>query len=341
VNTSDSQRRNAAETASAGEAILVVRLGAMGDIIHTLPAVASLKSSFPGARITWAVDPKWVCLVESNPYIDRLCPVNRRTWRGIRQALAALRRQRFSLAIDFQGLIKSALVARLARPARIVGFHTDEVREKPAALFYTTSVRSAAVHVVDKNLELAAAAGATNVRKEFPLPPGKAEGALPEDGFVLACPLAGWPAKQWPLEYYGALGRRLKQELGLTLVLNGPQKAEMIFTAVPDTAAHYSSVEGLIHATRRAAAVVGIDSGPLHLAAALGKPGVAIFGPTDPARNGPYGGSMSVLRQAGAATTYKRRSATDESMFAIHPNQVFDALRQRLATAVERSEFNA
>jgi heptosyltransferase-1 len=162
-------------------------------------------------------------------------------------------------------------------------------------------------------------------RREFPLPPGRPEGDLPSGDFVLASPLAGWGSKQWPLDHYRSLAARLRRELGIPLVLDGPPGAD--FAAVEGAIPHHSSLPGLIYATRRATAIVGVDSGPLHLAAALGKPGVAIFGPTDPARNGPYGESLRVLRTGAAATTYKRRASIDPSMQNISPDEVFEVLR--------------
>src|SRR6185369_2597391 len=170
---------------------------------------------------------------------------------------------------------------------------------------------SRSAHVVDRNLELAAACGGRvhGGQPLFPLPAGSPEGELPRGDFVLASPLAGWASKQWPLDHYRALATRLHRELDIPLVLDGPPGAD--FSAAEPAVPHHSSLPGLIHATRRAVAVVGVDSGPLHLAAALGKPGVAIFGPTDPARNGPYGDTLRVLRTEEAATTYKRGAAID------------------------------
>ena len=153
---------------------------------------------------------------------------------------------------------------------------------------------------------------------------------MPGQYFVLACPLAGWQSKQWPLAYYRDLARQLTRELGLPLVLNGPPSAAGVFAEVPEARTHFSGVPGLIDATRRAAAVVGVDSGPLHLAAALARPGVAVFGPTDPARNGPYGDTFTVLRKAEAPTSYKRRNEIDENMRRISPPEVFEALRATL-----------
>jgi heptosyltransferase-1 len=240
-----------------------------------------------------------------------------------------LRTERFDFAVDFQGLVKSALAASLSRPERIFGFHQSQVRERPAALFYSNRTVARATHVVDRNLELAADAGAVSILRTFPLPDGVPEGELPDTPFVLACPLAGWPAKQWPLVFYSRLARRLERELELPLVLNGPPGAGE-FASIPSAIPHQSSIAGLIHATRRAAAVLGVDSGPLHLAAALGKPGVAIFGPTDPTRNGPYGESIEVLRSLCAATSYKRVATIDASMREIDPDLVFEALKAQL-----------
>lgn len=302
--------------------ILVVRLGAMGDIVHSLPAVASLKHSHPGSHLTWAVEPQWEPLLEGNAFIDRIVPLRRQSLRGLFETWRDLRVANYDFAVDFQGLMKSALVASAARPERIFGFHQSQLREPAAALFYSNKTLSRAPHVVDRNLDLAAAAGAANVLHVFPLPPGRPEGDLPPGDFVLASPLAGWRSKQWPIEYYHALAARLLGEVGIPLVLNGPPEAGF---------QHQSSLAGLIYATRRAAAVVGVDSGPLHLAAALGKPGVAIFGPTDPARNGPYGDSLQVLRSPAASTTYKRGACIDEAMQQISPDAVFETLKTLFA----------
>jgi heptosyltransferase-1 len=315
------------DTAKAGARILVVRLGAMGDILHALPAVASLKSGFPGSHLTWVVEPRWAPLLEANAFVDRVALLRRGNLRDLYRSWRELRTARYDVAVDFQGLIKSALVAWAARPERIYGFDRAQVREPLAALFYSHPVRAAGTHVVERNLFLAIAAGASTVLETFPLPPGRPEAALPEGGFVLASPLAGWRAKQWPLEYYAALAARLKEEMHLPLVLDGPPAAAAELAAVPHAVSHCSTLAGLIYATRRATAVVGIDSGPMHLAAALAKPGVAIFGPTDPARNGPFGASLAVLRSPSAATTYKRYDRIDPSMREITPDMVFEALR--------------
>ena len=301
--------------------ILVVRLSSMGDVIHALPAVASLKHSFPHSHVGWVIRPRWMPLLEGNPFVDEVIPFER-TLRGILGTRRKLREHRFDLAIDFQGLIQSALVAAAARPDRIAGFHRSQVRERAATLFYSLSIEARAPHVVDRNLELAAAAGASSLLHTFSLPEGSPEGNLPAGRFVLASPLAGWGSKQWPVEFYQQLAGRLD----VPLVVNGPPDAADILSTIRGAHVHLSGIAGLIHATRRAHAVIGVDSGPLHLAAALSKPGVAIFGPTDPSRNGPYGGTIRVLRSAGVSTTYKRAAFAHDSMRAISPEDVLEAL---------------
>ena len=306
--------------------ILVVRLGSMGDVIAALPAVASLKHSIPHSKITWVIDPKWSLLLDGNPYVDSVVHLDRRTFTGLRHAWRDLRSARFDFAVDFQGLVKSALVATLARPERIFGFNATYARESPASWFYSTKVPIRSYHAVERNLDLAAAAGASNILRTFPLPPGECQDKLPEGDFVLASPLAGWGAKQWPLQYYSQLAERLRRECGMPLVLDAPYPLH-----VPGAQTHVSTLAGLIYATRRATAIVGLDSGPLHLAAALGKEGVAIYGPTDPARHGPYGGAIGVLRSPHAVTTYRRTPDPDLSMREIRPDQVFEALAPILA----------
>lgn len=317
---------------SRGMRILMVRMTAMGDVIHTLPAAATLKASFPDAHLAWVVDPKWAVLLEGNPHVSEVIPMNRRNWRSCFDAFVKLRREQFDLAIDFQGLIKSAVVSRISGASTIVGLDRGAARESGAALVYTDRFTPHSKHIVDRHLDLAEAAGASRRTAEFPLPPGTPEGSLP-DAFVLASPSAGWASKEWPTENYVALAALIRSQMRLPLVLNVHPAAADTLRDLPGIIPHVSSVRGLIDATRRARAVIGVDSGPLHLAAALGKPGVAIFGPTDPARNGPYGGTMRVLRDPAAITTYKRRQGTDPSMAATTPEAAMEALESVLCAA--------
>ena len=308
--------------------ILIVRLSSMGDVIHTLPAAASLQHSIPGSRVTWLVRPRWAPLLEGNPYIDEIIPVERSLAASFTQA-RRLRARHFDLAVDFQGLIQSAALAAVVKPKRLVGFDRKRVRERPAALFYSTEIETRAEHAIERNLELAAGAGATQLLRTFPLPAGRPEGSLPSGKFVLTSPLAGWGAKQWPLEHWSQLAALLD----FPLVVNGPPDAAPALEKIRGAHVHLSGLPGLIDATRRAHAVIGVDSGPLHLAAALAKPGVAIFGPTNPARHGPYGGTMRTLRMSDAVDDYSRRATPHASMLAISPRMVAGALAEVLASA--------
>lgn len=300
--------------------ILVVRLGAMGDILHTLPAVEGLRRLQPAARIHWIAEDRWHPLLEGHPALSGLLPFNRRSWSALQSTRRSLRALRFDLALDFQGLLKSALVAWQSGARRIVGF--ARVRESLAGLFYSERIVTDAAHVVDQHCALVQSGGAQSVW----LPPGRPEGNLPAGPYVLASPFAGWGSKQWPLEHYAALA----QMLPLPLVINvAPAQAAFVAGM---SHVHVSSISGLIHATRHAQAVVGVDSGPLHLAAALGKPGVALFGGTDPARNGPYGGTITVLRHPEAVTTYKRGEMLDPLMRDLTPAQVYAAIAPHLVS---------
>ncbi len=325
----------------------MVRLGAMGDVIQTLPAAADLRSQFPAARITWAVDSRWEPLLQHNPDIDETVSVPLREWRrrglGIASCqnaaalIGSLRAAEFDLAVDFQGLLKSAAIAALSRPKRVTGLSFQLLREPHAALLYTSHASTASPHVVDRYRELAALGIDRPVARKasFPLPHGEPRSGLP-DRFVLASPQAGWGSKQWPAEHYSALASMLWQKRGIPLLADCAPGQDGYAASIRDNAAegaviiHPSTIPQLIAATRRAAAVVGVDSGPLHLAAAIGKPGVAIFGPTDPGRNGPYGSEITVIRDQSAETSYKRGTEPSPSMRACYPDLVFRRLNALL-----------
>ncbi len=335
---------------AAGESarnILLVRLGAMGDVVQTLPAAAELRRCFPQGRLTWAIESRWAPLLRGNPHLDQVVEVPLKRWREAkwrrttRREIAdfrlGLRQMQFDLAVDYQGLVKSAAVAFLSGAERVYGFDRPQLREPLAAAVYSNRVRAESRHVVDRYRELAAStrglrpAGAA----AFPLPTGETEADLP-DNYVIASPHAGWGAKQWPFAHYAALADLLWSRRRIPLLIDCPPDGGETAAAIARRAAsgavvaHASDLEGLIAATRRASAVVGLDSGPLHLAAALGKPGAAIFGPTDPARNGPYGKSIAVLRSPDAETAYRRGKTPAASMRAVTPQAVFEKLDRLL-----------
>lgn len=288
----------------------------MGDILHTMPAVAALRAAEPNAELTWVLEPKWFPLLECSGLVDHLLPFNRRDVLSVWTAQRWLNHWQPDIAIDFQGLIKSAVLTRCSTAPTRLGFAND-LREEAAGLFYTERTEVHAQHVVDKNCELIGLDAAPPK-----LPQGIADGKLPNGPYVLAAPFAGWASKQWPIERYNELAALLQDRHATTLVLNVAPNQE----TPAEVFRHESSIAGLIHATRNAHAVLGLDSGPLHLAAALGKPGVALFGPTDPKRNGPYNAPITVLRQPHAETTYKRGHQIAASMMALSVNEVYKSL---------------
>lgn len=302
--------------------VLIVRLGAMGDVLHTLPAVTGLWREHPDWRLHWVIEPRWIPLIEGNPILESIIPLNRRSWRSILEARTALRAIGFEQAYDFQGLIKSALTAWQSGASRVIGY--DQTRESLATWFYHDKRHVDARHVVDRHAALAQVTATPDVW----MPPGRDEGDLPKGPFVLGFPFGGWAAKQWPLDYFVELARLLP----VPLVLNVARTDRQHCNGLPGIRIHSSTIPGLIGAVRRASAVIGIDSGPLHLAAALGRPGVAIFGPTDPARNGPYGPTIRVLRSDNAPTSYERGAHIVPAMRDVRPKEVHAALAPLLVS---------
>jgi len=312
--------------------MLLIRLSAMGDVIHTLPAATSLKKSFPDRKLAWVISPLWMPLLENNPYVDEIIPFDRARFGSLQNFWDRIRQTQAEWAFDFQGLMQSALIGRIGRPEALFGFDKSVAREPLASMLYTHRVPVKGPHRVERNVQLAEAAGARELTYEAWIPPGRAEGNLPAGPFVLTSPFAGWVGKEWPIEFYEELAQRL-QSIGLELVASVPENRAKELAHLKDVRVYTSTLRGLIDATRRAAAVIGVDSGPLHLAAALNKPGVALFGPTDPLRTGPFGGSMGVLRANDVETTYKRHRRIHSSMKLISVEAVLHALLGSLAKA--------
>jgi lipopolysaccharide heptosyltransferase I len=263
--------------------VLVLRLSALGDVLHTMPAVVSLKKV---ADITWVVEAPYRELVELVAGV-RAIPVRMKKWpREPRAAFNAIRSLRgVDTSIDFQGLIKSAALGWLSGAKTRVGFDADAIREKPALLFSNRKVRvDTTKHVVDQNLELAAAL--SDRRAESP--PLQWDAFLtPVPGYgnaIVLLPGAGKPNKLWPIERF----RELAQHIGeKALVVWGPGERELA-EQIGARMAPPTNLRQLAWILRNAEAVVGADTGPLHLADALGTKVIGLYGPTDPRRNGPY-----------------------------------------------------
>jgi heptosyltransferase I len=343
--------------------LLIVRLGSMGDIFHTLPAATALRNAFPEATLGWMVEERWAELLctlpeprcgprsPQRPLVDCVHTVNTKqwrtsllsvqTWERIAATISELGARRYEVAVDFQGAVKSAAFARWSGARTIYGF--AQPRENAASMFYTSQVIAHGMHIVERNLSLAEAAACQPLElRAIDCPWDDAaekycDNWLRRDAisdFVVLNPGAGWGAKQWPAERYGHVAKRLRED-GLPSLINFGPGEELLARAVEGAsggAAHVlsCSLSQLIAFTRRAKLFIGGDTGPMHMAAGLRVPVVAIFGPTNPTRNGPFGTRSIVLRSSSSLTTHARRDDPDPGLLEISADQVVEAARRLL-----------
>jgi heptosyltransferase I len=333
---------------------LLVRLSSIGDVVHTLPALAALRDA--GFESGWAVEPASRTLLDGNPALARVVPVPPARgfdWGAARAALGAARRAGYDVALDFQGLWKSAGWARLSGALRVVGF-AGPWRREPASrvlLRETVPLPEAALHVIDKNLALLRALGIDALGlREFPLPALDAESgrvgaqltAIGLRRFVILNPGGGWGTKQWPAEGFGALARSLAERGLASLVTWGPGEealADRVVAASGGAAVRGfgTTLRELVALLRRADLLVAADTGPLHLACAVGTPVVGLYGPTDPARNGPFAPADVVVRRVPPCAPCHRRDCPHAGVMARIPvEEVVAAAERRLASATAR-----
>jgi heptosyltransferase-1 len=329
----------------AEQRFLIIKSGALGDVIHTLPAAAALRDTFPAARIDWAIQPRWARVLDGNPDLTKAIAFNRNNPIAMARALSGMRATRYTCAIDFQSLYKSALLSFVCGAPRRIGFPSGYVRETLAALFYTERINVRGPHKVDHNLALACAAGARLSPRRFPLVIHSADDEMVSrklethnlGEFFVLNPGGSWLSKCWPAERYGQLHRKIFERYGWRGIVSCGPGEEHLAQAVIDSAGSPPPVAlklglgPLFALLRRAKFVVSADTGPLHLASALGSPVVALFGPTDPSRNGPFSPGDIVVRNAGASeTTYRRGKSYSPAMLSITVDQVMDAIERRL-----------
>ena len=370
--TDPTPSRTAATHASAqSRSVLIVRIGAMGDVLHAMPAVAALRQQHPEWIIGWAIEPTWSGLLQSStdcnsippktgrssgrPLIDRWHPLPTKAWSKrpfapstlaeIKTTRRELRTSRYDVCVDMQGSIKSALVGRMASSPVFAG--AEHPREIPARWLYSQRIPTSAKHVVEQGCELLSAAVGETLRPApvtLPVDPQAelwcdrllAQISLAGGKFAFLAPTAGWGAKQWPAERYGALAVALYQTGYHSLVNEAPghRFAETVVTASKGRAiAVPCSVEQMIALQRRAGVVIAGDTGPLHLAATLERPVVGLYGPTDPSRTGPYMPDRSkvrVLRHVSSRTDHSRHSETETGLMQISTEEVVEAALELL-----------
>jgi heptosyltransferase-1 len=332
--------------------ILVVRLGALGDVVHTVPAAAALRRAFPAAHIDWLVEAKHRGVVDLVTVIDRTIPLEGPTVAAWSSVVRTLRTTAYDLAIDFQGLLKSAVLARASVAARVVGFSLWHLREKTARPFYSDVRDAEGGHVVYKNLRLLQAIGIDDAERQplqFPLADVDSPALrtlrerLSDQRFALVNPGAAWPNKRWPAERYGEAAAFLRAARGvIPVVLWGPGEealAQSVVAASNGSAviAPPTSVADLVALSRGAALVVSGDTGALHIATAVGTPTVSIFGPTDPARNGPIASSdIAVSRYETCGCHYDRRCHQSSwCLSELGTAEVSAAIQRRLQSAAD------
>ncbi|HEX4643303.1 MAG TPA: glycosyltransferase family 9 protein, partial [Candidatus Acidoferrales bacterium] len=329
---------------------LVVRLTALGDILHTVPAVAALRAAPRNARIDWVVERKWAPVLEGSPALNEVIPFDRRSLWGAVECVQRLRENRYTCAIDFQGLYKSSVLAGLSGAPRRIGFDRRWAREEGAAMFYTEHVIPAGRHVAELNYSLAVQAGASRTAApEYPLrvPAGGAASVrarLHDLGitgeYMVVGPGGSWRAKLWPAERYGELSRELAKRSDVRIVVihgpgEKPSAEELVRAAAPARPTILATtIEELMGLLAHARCLIAADSGPLHLAAALGTPVVGLYGPTDPARNGPFApGAIVVHKAQPEEISYKRRAEYSSAMLRITVDDVLAAAEPLLKAA--------
>ncbi|MGB7924073.1 MAG: lipopolysaccharide heptosyltransferase I [Pyrinomonadaceae bacterium] len=353
--------------------ILIVKLGSIGDIVHTLPSLAAIRRAMPRAEISWAVERRAAEILRDNPMVDRLIEVDTKALRrwpmsgetllAPRQQLRRLRASTFDAALDFQGLLKSAAIARLSGARRLYGYSRRALREPASRLLLTRTVATSIdLHVIVKGLTLTAGALGIAVPadpSEFEFPIGttsahelEADDVMPPDGarYAILNPGGGWPTKLWNAERFGALADQLWIHHGLhSIITHGPGERELADTVVAGashtgrTRAASLSLKGFYALARRADVYVGGDTGPTHLAVAAGAPVVGLFGPTEWWRNGsPRPADICVERHdIDCRLDCNRRSCSQWVCMEIGVERVLDAVGERLrraASAAERVE---
>ena len=333
----------------------------MGDVIHTLPAAQILREAFPKAMVGWLIEERWAELLcapgiprrgprtPQRPLVDWVHTVNLTGWKHslfsvstaqqIARVFNDVRDSKYDVAVDLQGAIRSGVLARWSGAPVVYG--AAEPRESPASLWYTSHAIGYGTHVIQQYGSLAQ--GVTRKRARIPV------AQLPRDtetektiakklagirDFAILNPGAGWGAKRWPAERYGRVAKALGERDVRSILNCGPGEEALAREAESASEGAAISVQcsitELIALTRSARLFIGGDTGPMHMAAALQVPVVAIFGPTDPARNGPYGTRSIVLRNPASPTTHTRRMQPDEGMLEISTDAVVEAAQRLL-----------
>ncbi len=335
--------------------ILIVKLSAIGDVIHTLPSLAALRRLYPDAHITWVVEEAAADLVLHHPHLDQVIIFRRKNWiedfkkgklhsmwHDARSFLAELKGRRYDLVIDFHGLFKSSMVVLASGGRRKLGY--DSWQELSGLFLNEKIPEDMNKHAVDRYLDFPRYLGAPAEPAEFVLPVHQEaqsrsralldSHALIKKKYIAVNPIAYWETKLWDNERFAVLADLIKERLKLDVVFTGSNKADAAdimsrMTKEGINLGGETTLTELACIYKDAFAVITTDSGPMHLAAALGTPVIALFGPTDPERTGPYGAGHTVIRSnLPCSPCLLKKCPTKQCMKEIMPEQVFAAVKE-------------
>jgi lipopolysaccharide heptosyltransferase I len=328
--------------------LLLVKPSALGDVVHALPVAMQLKQKWPGMRLSWLVARPFAGLLDHHPAVDEVIAFDRLRGAGAGDVMRAswdlgrqLRERAFDVAIDLQGLYRSGWLTRLSRAPVRIGFRDPK---EPTGWAYTHRVggRRAGRHAIEHNLDVAFALGCEPGPTAFGLDEiGEPVEPAPGSPYAVLLPGTNWVTKRWPADHFSQLAARLQEELGLTPVLAGAADAvdaRPAFETRPTLdLVGRTTLPQLVTLLRNATLVVCNDSGPMHLAAALGSPLVSLFGPTDPIRTGPVDAMAGVVRlDIACAPCLSRRCTHRTCLTALPVSTVFDRCRQIVTISPQR-----
>jgi len=342
---------------SSPSRILIIRLSSLGDVLHVIPAFSALRARLPDSEIHWLAAKKSEFMVRSIRGIDAVHvldteplarnPFDRAAWKKVWTVIRQLRAQHFDVAIDFQGLLKTAFIGLMSGAKTRIGFSKEIVRERPSHWFYHRTLGKPAkpVHIVEQNQMLAELAGAVPV--VIPVELSVSENDISHidsllrdaqvESFVILNPGGGWTTKCWSPDRYGALAQIIQKRLGLSVIVTTGPGEEPLYRKIAESCGEPAPLHfpvpflQLVPLYRRARLLIGGDTGPFHLACALGTPVVGIFGPTSPVRNGPWRNKDEVLYHAlHCSNCYGRTCTSGNECMDIDVNEVFSAVMRRL-----------
>jgi len=343
--------------------ILIVKLSAIGDVIHTLPSLAALRRLYPEAHITWVVEEAAADLVKNHPCLDAVLVSRRKKWskdfrsghfrsvfKEINFFIKNLRQRPYDLVIDFHGLFKSSIIVFLSRGKRRLGY--DSLQELSGLFLNEKIPEDMSKHAVDRYLDFPRYLGAKTQSAQFILPTDEDAQAkvqnllhkynLEDKEFIAVNPVALWETKLWSNEKFARLADLISDKLKMKVVFTGSEKEPLnkIISLMTTEGINFGGETSLLDLAclyKKARMVISTDSGPMHLAAAAGTPVIALFGPTDPARTGPYGSGHAVIRaELSCSPCFLKKCPTKKCMEDISPGQVFAAVEK-----INKGDMNA